>query len=643
MGKRALTLVAATFILVAEVAFAQTPPPPDITVTTDRKPLVQGEPFVLTIHVVAHVGEPEIKLPLLTGFEVLQQSESHPVSMSFSFNMGSGGTRHVKKESVYRYKLRANNPGKYKLAPVEVVQDGRRHKGKGYLLQVLPSGTGGGVPPSGGVTGAAQRDPASASPPPPQGRPSAPAVLNPGDIKGARYDKKYFVQTVVSKEQAVIGEPVVMSVYFYTSVNVGRPAVMREPGTEGFWVENLLSPNQRHPVDSVIINGTEFAKVLVRKVVLFPIDPGKRTIAPAIVEVRVRTGFLSTRKVKRAALPVQVEVAPLPDENQPDGFNPANVGELSFDAVVDRTNVKVGEPIILTLKAAGAGNIRNIELPGYDGLEGFKVYAPETETEVSVRPETVEGYKSTQTLMIPKKPGEYVVQAIPWSFFDLGSKEYKEVSSRAIKLTVEGAAEVEASPTKVAVAPTVSKAGQDRLNRKLKSIASRADLSVEKEKPLLARAWYLAVAIATPLLYIGLLVTLRTRRKMAADSSKGRAKRAHSRASKSLVELEKFMGAKSAEDFFAGLSRVLLTFLGDRLEVPVAGDTASELKERLIARGFSAETAEKVVMELEACDFARFARGQGRDAERRQALERMASLLKELNGVKVMAKQEVKR
>ena len=79
------------------------------------------------------------------------------------------------------------------------------------------------------------------------------------------------------------------------------------------------------------------------------------------------------------------------------------------------------------------------------------------------------------------------------------------------------------------------------------------------------------------------------------------------------------------------------------LEEKALGDTMSELRDRLLERGFSDELADRVVAETEACDFARFARGAGQKEERRRALERMEKLIKALARVKITPKKKGRR
>ncbi|MCP4679209.1 MAG: protein BatD [Deltaproteobacteria bacterium] len=637
--QRAIYIVSAAFLLIAGPVSAQQATPPNISINVDRQPLVQNEPFSLTIHIEsASRADPEVRLPRFGGFRVLRQSESHPMSFHFSFGLGQKKRSQTKRESNYNFVLVADKAGRHKLDPVIVTLDGRKYQGDPYVLDIVASQSSGSPSPQGQPRPQAAQP---ASPIDPGHAPTAPGMpsLDSAELEGAKIDPDYFIQTHVSKKNVVVGEPLVLTVYLYSATNISNLDVIREPGTEGFWVENLLPANRRLTSKPVQVAGRGYDRAALRQSVLFPIKPGKLTIAPTLVELVVsRGGFFSKRRtVKRASMPVTVEVAPLPTDKQPTGFNPANVGRYAFKATLDRNEVKAGEPVTLTLNVRGEGNLRNLVLPEVPEIDGFKVYAPESEADVNARGGTVTGSRSSRILMIPKDPGKYVIPKISWSYFDPKSQQYKTLSSRPRTVTVRPGTNHGPAPVAQGQAPTKIRAGQDRLNRQLRLILSRAHIEANGDGLTMTRPWFLILVIGIPLLYLAVLLVSRTRRRIAEGHIKGRSKRADAKAIRRLAELRKSQGNLDAETFFAELARLLMGFLEDRLEVPVAGDTMADLKRRLTKRGFSSDQAEQVVTEMESCDFARFARSANDKSERNQVLERMERLIRKLAGVRVSA------
>jgi hypothetical protein len=644
--RRARHILPIVIAFAAVSAHGGQPAAPKIAINVDRQPLVQGEPFTLTIHIeTTSRGDPEVRLPRFGGLRILRRSEAHPMSFSFSFGFGSNATSQTKNESNYTFVLIADNAGRYKLDPVELTLDGVKYKGEPYTLDILGSGSSAPADPR------AQGQTQVVQPTEPTDQQqdilgSEPPDLGAGELDGAKIDPDFFIQTHLSKKKAVVGEPVVMTIFLYTAANISDLNVIREPGTEGFWVENLLPANRRLTTEPVQVAGRGYDRAVLRKVVLFPIKPGTLTVAPTLAELEVGFGgfFSRRRTVKRSSLPVQIEVVQLPAENQPAGFDPANVGRYTFKAEVDRRGVKAGEPVTLTLTVRGEGNLRSLVLPQLEELDGFKVYAPESDVNVSATGESIIGSKSSRILMISKDPGEYVIPEISWSFYDPQSERYETLKSGPKKITVRpGESQIsEGGPIKDQAGAAAAQ-GQDRLNRQLRSILSRADLQANGGGQTLINPWFLGLFISAPMIFLAIAIVSRTRRKMAENQIKGRTKRAGSVALRRLAALAKRSGELSNEAFFAELARLLTGFIEDRLETTVSGDTVSELKTHLVGRGFPVDSAERVIIEMESSDFARFARSSGKEEERRQALDRMEKLIRDLAKARVSPPPEDKR
>jgi hypothetical protein len=639
MRRTTCTAVVVALALLAAAAPARAGAPkahqPQIGVTVSQDPLVQGEPFELTITIETESSsEPQVQLPALGGLRVLRQYESHPMSFSFSFGFGQQAVKQSKQTSEYTFVAVADRPGRFTVNPVIVTVDGQRFQSQSYPFDVQPAGGGAAAGHQVPVQPGAGTDPADQGPPPGVAPPST------VDLDGAQVDPDYFLHTVVSKKRCSLGEMIVLRVYLYTSWSISGVQLVREPGTDGFWVENIDTGSQQALQDQVQIGDRVYERVELRRIALFPMRSGDLTIAPALAELEVRRGgfFSSPKKVRRASLPVVVSVEPLPDAGVPPGFDPANVGQFSFRAELDRDAVKVGEPLTLTMTARGAGNVRNLVVPRIAEIDGLKVYAPESDVEVVAREESVTGTLTDKVLIIPKRPGTYTLPELAWSYFDPAAREYKTLTSAARTFTVapgEGAPSGPAPAAGAAATPQNDGGAFGRMTQKLRSIATRAELSTSSGSIVLDAPWYLALVAFAPLAYAGVVVAQIVRRRRQSNMVRDRSKRADGVARRKLDELEARGDALDCGPFFAELQRTLLAFLEDRLESAVAGDTMAELAARLKRRGFGDELADATVAEMESCDFARFARSASAAAERRQALERTRSLVARLAAVAI--------
>ena len=76
---------------------------------------------------------------------------------------------------------------------------------------------------------------------------------------------------------------------------------------------------------------------------------------------------------------VPIEVLPLPEEGRPADFGGA-IGQWKLDVTAKPTDVAVGDPITVTIKVSGNGNIDTVPMPKLGPLDGFKTYDPTTKT-----------------------------------------------------------------------------------------------------------------------------------------------------------------------------------------------------------------------------------------------------------------------
>jgi hypothetical protein len=606
---------------------------PQIGVTVSKDPLVQGEPFELAITIETESsGDPQVQLPALGGLRVLRQYESHPMSFSFSFGFGQQAVKQSKQTSEYTYVVVADRAGKFSIGPVIVAVDGQRFQSQVYGFTVQPS-AGGGAPAQ------LQPGPGGAAP---DATPQAGAAAAVVDLEGAQVDPDYFLHTAVSRKRVSRGEMIVLRVYLYTSWSISGVQLVREPGTDGFWVENIDTGQRNQMAQAQVqIGDRVYERVELRRIALFPLREGEIAIAPALAELEVRRGgfFSQPKKARRASQPLTVTVDPLPEGGRPAGFDPANVGQFSFRAELDKESAEVGEPITVTMTARGAGNVRNLVVPRIAEIDGLKIYPPEPEVEVEARDESVTGTLTSKVLIIPKRAGEYAIPELAWTYFDPAAREYKTLSSPAKRLVVTagaGAASSAAAPAAGAPAAPPDDGGAfGRMAQKLRSISTRADLSTDGRGIVLDEPWFLALAAFAPLAYIGVAAAQIARRRRRDALTRDRSKRADALARRRLDDLARAGEGLDGGRFFAELQRTLIGFLEDRLETAVAGDTMAELAARLRQRGFSDELADATVAEMESCDFARFARSAADGAERSQALDRARALLARLAAVAV--------
>lgn len=142
-----------------------------------------------------------------------------------------------------------------------------------------------------------------------------------------------------------------------------------------------------------------------------------------------------------SATPVQLPVAattlhiqPLPVEGRPAGFTGA-VGQFRFDVEAKPRELKIGEPITVTLRLSGRGNIASALPPSYADTDLYKTYearqageAPDAAAE--------SGAKTFEQVVIPRSTDLAELPALSFAYFDPDAGAYRILSAGPFPLTV---------------------------------------------------------------------------------------------------------------------------------------------------------------------------------------------------------------
>jgi hypothetical protein len=119
-------------------------------------------------------------------------------------------------------------------------------------------------------------------------------------------------------------------------------------------------------------------------------------------------------------------------------------------------------------------------------------------------------------------------------------------------------------------------------------------------------------------------------RARRADGAAGRASKRSGAEARRVLE-----GLRSAEptaESFSAIARALLTFLEVRFGEPFRGLTHDQLGRRLRELGVEPAAIAELVVELENCDFARFAPASTRSGELGEAVKRAVALVGRIDG-----------
>ncbi|HEY8432515.1 MAG TPA: BatD family protein, partial [Sandaracinaceae bacterium] len=328
--------------------------------------------------------------------------------------------------------------------------------------------------------------------------------------------------------------------------------------------------------------------------------------------------------MQRTGVPVTVRARPLPSEGRPSGE--VHVGTLELRAELDRTQVATGDAVQLTVTATGTGPLHQLHVPA-PSANGLRVLQPEIDDRVEAPGDLVGGTRQIRWLLVPEREGTYTLGPFEVPVFDPRSGSYSVARAPALVLTAAGNPTAPIAEPRASAPDDRSEAEPPRLE--LGPIRSRSALS-RSRRTLLDAPWVPWAFGAGPLsLVLALLVRLARRR--AASGAASSPKNARREAKRRLAAAERHAAAGEPREFYAAIAQALKELLEAKLGRPVGSLTHVELARTLVARGMQEELVQRVVDELESCDFARFSAAGIRGEEMESCLARTKELLRELD------------
>lgn len=565
-----------------------------VSAVLGRSTITLGESVYLQVEVTVdgnHRAYYEPRFPKLENVDIIERGTSSGTSVE----MGPGGALY-RSTKTFTYVLSPREAGEHTI-DVEVKIDGETYK-----PAVVPKLV---VNPPGFVP---EAEPAQA-----KDRPPHP-------------DSDVIVWPVVDKAKVYVGEQIIYELQIWDRSN-GNLSVTSQPTFKDFWSENLDDPRQRRRQEFARdeIGGVPYRVYSTARRALFPQKAGTLTIGGPEIETQEFSGpFFGNSGPPRTFVgrSLAIEVVPLPADGQPAGFRANNVGQFRVTSEVDRTKLRQGEAVRLSVQISGTGNIALVELPPLAEITGLRSYEPKPETPQLVPgKDKLQGSRVYTMLLVAEQAGNLTIPAIELPFFDPDLGKYRMAKSKPIVL------EVEADPN--ARVSTDSPSGDDTEDVEDELLAPPiAEQTLPRvavrERWLTRERWWLGSLAAPAVLGLAWLGLSLRERYGPDDAARARA----SEAARRRQLLNQANGAlDDGEGFYPTLGSLLHVAAVARAGTEGVGLTRDRLMKLLAERGVPSEEVEQLTELLEACDAARFGAGGGDVAQRSAHLERARALL----------------
>ncbi|MCX6348734.1 MAG: BatD family protein, partial [Candidatus Aureabacteria bacterium] len=332
--------------------------------------------------------------------------------------------------------------------------------------------------------------------------------------------------------------------------------------------------------------------------------------------------------------PITIMVKPLPPDGRPGDFSGA-VGRFRMAVEAKPPRVKIGEPITLTVRVSGEGNIDSVRLPVFRPGGDFKTYDPEVETKKRADGDRIGGEKIFKQVVIPLKEGEQVVPAVSFSWFDPVAAAYRTEKAKPIPIAVEPSPQEGTATLGEAITPGSAKKSIALLQKDILYIKDNPGDLVLSRRPFYRSGWYWAAHLV-PVIIVLLVGRVQSQRdRLRSDRVYARKVRASRAARTRFKEAGRRLQAGKTAEFYASAHRAFVCYLGDKLGLPSGAVDYEAVAGKLSVAGLPPEFLAAVKNAFYVCDRARYAPGASDPSEGKHFLAAMEGIVDRLEKVKI--------
>ena len=439
------------------------------------------------------------------------------------------------------------------------------------------------------------------------------AVEQPRDPNDSQVsaDESLHLVAEISKTNPYINEPitVVYKIYFSYNIGITNWRELDKPKYNDFWSQNI--DIKQLVAEEGKYKGEKYRFVTLRKTVLYPQKSGKLVIEPLSLDVDVQLPsnrrnifgqVLLVEDHKRVSAGAKtISVKALPESGKPADFSGA-VGRFVFKVTPSKTNLKSGESLDLDVSVSGTGNLKLFTLPKPIVPTALEMYDPVHNEQVSTPLSGMTGKISDKYAIIPQYKGKYPIKPMVFTYFDLGSRSYKTITSPEIMVNVlEGP---NAADNAVAATPGDTKKAI-LSSAQFKFIKLKTELTSMKHKDFYGSTLFYILSVL-PFLCIPVIVLFKKKKEaIEGDVAGNKIKLSNKLAKKYLSEAQKEIGNK--EPFYIALEKAMHNFLKAKINIETSEMSKEKISEILSIRKASPETIASFINLTENCEFARYA------------------------------------
>lgn len=432
----------------------------------------------------------------------------------------------------------------------------------------------------------------------------------------ARDINKYcFVRVQVDKTNPYLGEQITATYKLYSRLNI-TAGLAGLPLLNGFWSQDFQIPYPPSPTEE-IFNGDRYMVFLLKKSALFPQQTGKLTLDPAKVEGTVT--YQGQIPISISSTPVTINVRALPGAGQPASFTGA-VGNFTISTALDKNALSTDDAATFTFKIAGSGNLKLIGAPKITFPDGLGVFDPQIADTITSRNPAITGSKVFAYSMNPQTPGDYVIPAITFSYYDVATGAYREEKTAPLKIHVTKGKNY-----------TTESARAQSLPGDIHDIY-KTGIRFENETSLVRSFWYW-LWYMVGIIAVALLLMLHKQREVyAGNQALFKNKKANKEAWKRLATARKLLPQQEHKAFYEEISKAVWLYLSDKLGIPLSRLSKDTISMELESKNVPVAQIDRVKRLVLECEMALYSPSGGQQ-QRQHTLDEAAGTIGELETV----------
>lgn len=321
----------------------------------------------------------------------------------------------------------------------------------------------------------------------------------------------------------------------------------------------------------------------------------------------------------------KVIVQPLPTKDRPESFTGA-VGQYSIKLSANNNRVKVGDPIELSIRITGKGQLHKIEQPLLSEQDSFKRNFVIVD---NLQPGDIQGktilFKQT---VRAKRSDVTEIPSVTFSYFDTKQKKYITIHSNSLPLKVLETERVKSSDIIVHTgeksAPSVENFQEVRRGLHANYVFEDALKSQGQS------AVWLLFLLFPPIGYAVSLVLINRQRKLQGNQALVRSRSAKGVKDKRMKQVEKLIDDEKNSNFYQELSKALSGFLSDRLNLGHGELTVLEIRNLKAQKKLPDSFADEFTAFMENLDRLRFTNQSSSSEEKKRIFEDGVTLMKQV-------------